>query len=301
VVKTRDTIAVRTPMSRTLAAFAPNSSASRSGRPKSFTSVAPGAENRSVIWLVMPAFRFADSRRRPAIVPPIRRAGSRNSGTSTRASTVTCQASPIITASTSTSWITLETRLASVSVSAAWAPITSLSRRLTSAPVRVRVKNATGIRCTWENTARRRSRISPSPIRADSHRVTTPIPASSTASPAIAAASTSTVASASGSLAAATIVFTTEPASSGVATPMTAETTVNTRNTSTRRRYRLANRQIRDSVPGAIDRCPTSARRDAARIIDHSPTPSIWRTRSLVTRTARWNAASAALLPEHPH
>jgi len=100
---------------------------------------------------------------------------------------------------------------------------------------------------------------------------------------------------------AATIVFTTAPASSGVATPMTAETTVNTRNTSTRRRYRLANRQIRDSVPGAIDRCPTSARRDAARIIDHSPTPSIWRTRSLVTRTARWNAASAALLPEHPH
>jgi hypothetical protein len=44
-----------------------------------------------------------------------------------------------------------------VEVKARWAPITSLFRRETSAPVRVRVKNATGIFCTWPNTARRRS------------------------------------------------------------------------------------------------------------------------------------------------
>ena len=55
-------------------------------------------------------------------------------------------------------------------MNARWAPITSLFSRLTSAPVRVRVKNATGIRCTCPNTARRRSRIRPSPIRADCHR-----------------------------------------------------------------------------------------------------------------------------------
>ena len=39
--------------------------------------------------------------------------------------------------------------LASVEVTADCAPITSLFSRLTSAPVRVRVKNATGIRWTW--------------------------------------------------------------------------------------------------------------------------------------------------------
>lgn len=37
----------------------------------------------------------------------------------------------------------------SVLLKARWAPMTSLLRRLTSAPVRVRVKKATGMRCTW--------------------------------------------------------------------------------------------------------------------------------------------------------
>ena len=36
----------------------------------------------------------------------------------------------------------------SVSLKARWAPMTSLLSRLTSAPVRVRVKNAIGMRCT---------------------------------------------------------------------------------------------------------------------------------------------------------
>ena len=71
--------------------------------------------------------------------------------------------------------------------------MTSLFSRLTSAPVRVRVKNAIGIRCTWSNTAVRRSRISPSPILADSQRVTSPSPASSRAINAISTASQTTV------------------------------------------------------------------------------------------------------------
>ena len=45
--------------------------------------------------------------------------------------------------------MTLLSTLASVDVIADCAPITSLLSRLTSAPVRVRVKNATGIRWTW--------------------------------------------------------------------------------------------------------------------------------------------------------
>ena len=55
-----------------------------------------------------------------------------------------------------------------VLLNARCAPMTSLLSRLTSAPVRVRVKKATGIRCTWSKTAVRRSRISPSPSVADS-------------------------------------------------------------------------------------------------------------------------------------
>ena len=48
-------IEVRTPMSRTRSARAANSSDSRTGSPNSFTSVAPGAENRSVIWVFIVA------------------------------------------------------------------------------------------------------------------------------------------------------------------------------------------------------------------------------------------------------
>ena len=40
---------------------------------------------------------------------------------------------------------------------APWAPITSLFSRLMRAPVWVRVKNATGMRCTLSNRAARRS------------------------------------------------------------------------------------------------------------------------------------------------
>jgi len=43
------------------------------------------------------------------------------------------------------------------SVNASCAPVTSLLRRLTSAPVWVRVKNASGMRCTWSNTLVRMS------------------------------------------------------------------------------------------------------------------------------------------------
>ena len=76
-----------------------------------------------------------------------------------------------------------------VSLNARCAPITSLLSRLTSAPVRVRVKNATGMRCTWSNTAVRRCRISPSPMEADSQRVSSPRPASTTAISAMSAVS----------------------------------------------------------------------------------------------------------------
>ena len=116
----------------------------------------------------------------------------------------------------------LDTTPDSVSENARCAPITSLPSRLTSAPVRVRVKNATGMRCTWSNTAVRRSRIRPSPIVEDSQRVTSDTTVSATATAAITAASITTTAGAPPP----TISSTTLPASTGVATASSALTTL---------------------------------------------------------------------------
>ena len=68
-----------------------------------------------------------------------------------------CQESASIAAATSTRLTTLDTTPESVEVNACCAPMTSLLSREISAPVCVRVKNATGIRWTCANTWERRS------------------------------------------------------------------------------------------------------------------------------------------------
>ena len=72
--KTHCTIAVRTPMSRTRPARARElGRLLAAGRPNSLTSVAPGAENRSVIWVVIAALWSAASRSQlgqPGAHPP---------------------------------------------------------------------------------------------------------------------------------------------------------------------------------------------------------------------------------------
>ena len=88
---------------------------------------------------------------------PMRRAGSTNSGSITSESRVICQDSVNITAAVSARPTTLDTSPDNVEVNACCAPSTSLFSRLTSAPVWVRVKNASGIRCTWSKTAVRMS------------------------------------------------------------------------------------------------------------------------------------------------
>lgn len=188
-MKVYSAIAVRTPMSRTRRARPANSADSSAGRPKSLTRVAPGAENRSVIRVLMAELCSAASRRRAAMRRPVRRAGRTKRGSRTRASRVTCQERPIMTTKARTSVATLETMPARVSLKARWAPMTSLLRRLTRAPVRVRVKKATGIRWTWSKTAVRRSRMSPSPRRELRPRATMPSPASATAMAAMSSAS----------------------------------------------------------------------------------------------------------------
>ena len=192
-MKTVCTIAVRTPMSRTRVARAPNSADSRSGRANSLTRVAPGAENRSVIWVLITELWLAASSSSRASRRPIRRAGNTKMGSRISARRVISQEIRSITTSVNASATRLPTTPDSVSEKARWAPITSLFNRLTSAPVRVRVKKAIGIFCTWSKTACRRSRINPSPIRADIHRESRPTPASTNAITAISAASCQTM------------------------------------------------------------------------------------------------------------
>ena len=79
---------------------------------------------------------------------PIRRAGSTKTGSITNDSAVICHESVNITAAVNTRLTTLDTSPDSVEVNACCAPSTSLLRRETSAPVCVRVKNASGMRCT---------------------------------------------------------------------------------------------------------------------------------------------------------
>lgn len=78
-------------------------------------------------------------------------------GSSTSATSVTCHDSASMAPSTRTRLTTLATTEDSVLVRARWAPMTSVLVELTSAPVWARMKNATGMRCTWSNTSVRRS------------------------------------------------------------------------------------------------------------------------------------------------
>ncbi len=105
---------------------------------------------------------------------------------------MTCQLRASITTPTTTTLIRFETVLDSVDVNARWAPMTSLLSRETRAPVWVRVKKASDIRCTWAKTEVRRSKIRPSPIREDSHPMPSASVASTTATPAMASESSTT-------------------------------------------------------------------------------------------------------------
>ena len=138
------------------------------------TSSAPPTLNRSVIAVDISALRFICSRVIVASRRPRTRAGIRKIGSIRIATTVNCQLSTSIAPTTRIRLMMFETTPDSVEVKACWAPITSLFSRETSAPVCVRVKNATGIRWTCENTLVRRSKISPSPIRAENQRCIRP-------------------------------------------------------------------------------------------------------------------------------
>ena len=70
---------------------------------------------------------------------------------------VTCHEMVTMTPTVSASDTTLDTTPDRVPAKARWAPITSVLSRETSAPVRVRVKNASGMVCTWSYTVVRRS------------------------------------------------------------------------------------------------------------------------------------------------
>ena len=177
------------PRSRTTAAFSANWSSSSPRRPKSLSSIAPPTLNRSVIRLPRSALPSICCRVSPASLPPTNREARNRSGNSARHSRVTCQLSASMVMPTTTTAIELATVLDSVLVNARWAPMTSLLSRDTSAPVWVRVKNASDWRCTCPKTRLRRSKISPSPMREDSQPPRTVSTALNRAKAAIASAS----------------------------------------------------------------------------------------------------------------
>src|SRR5699024_10624600 len=116
--------------------------ASWSCSPKSFTSVAPGAEKRSVIWSPIAALRLARSRVKPAMRVPMDRAGKRNTGNNNRDTSVICHDVESITTNVTPKVTIFITTVASVGAMAGCAPITSLLGRETSGPVRVGLKKA---------------------------------------------------------------------------------------------------------------------------------------------------------------
>ncbi len=123
---------------------------------------------------------------------PTHRAGSTKIGKSTSAISVICQLSTNIAIRVITTLMAFPTTDESVLVNALWASSTSLLRRLTRAPVWVRVKNATGIRWKCAKTFVRMSKMSPSPTRAEIQRSHSERPASTTTRPARNSASSTT-------------------------------------------------------------------------------------------------------------
>ena len=154
---TRPYNAALMPVSRTPDALVAKVLTSRSRRPKSLTIIAPATLKRSLICVFICALSSICSRAMPPNFRPIRFAGAMNNGRTTKESNVNRHSRTNIAAKVVMSTTTLETTLPKVDVTAVCAPTTSLLRRLISAPVCVRVKNAMGIRCTLSNSATRRS------------------------------------------------------------------------------------------------------------------------------------------------
>ena len=111
----------------------------------------------------------------------------------------------------------------------------------------------------------------PSPMRAEYHRCTSDSSASTTASPAMSNAIRMTVPPASAPPR--VMALTTSPASTGLATPMTAPTTTVTRKTAIARRYGRANADTRFAVAQPTRLLPSSPSRRSELSIDQPPPP----------------------------
>jgi hypothetical protein len=144
------------PLSRTAPARSLNSLASASGRPNSFTSRAPDTLNRSVMVVLMLALSCMLLREMRLIRPDSRRSRTRKGGSTKSDRAVICQDRTNMGTSVATRVNTSEVTDAKVDTEV-WASSTSLVSRLISDPVWVRLKKATGIRCTWSYSWVRRS------------------------------------------------------------------------------------------------------------------------------------------------
>ena len=80
---------------------------------------------------------------------PTRRVSSTNSGSSTSAKTARRQSSRNMATTVASTVVTLETIEVAVEVTTVCTPPMSLAMRDCTSPVRVRVKNASDMRCRW--------------------------------------------------------------------------------------------------------------------------------------------------------
>ena len=238
--------ALATARSRIRLALRVNSSASSSGRPYSMASSAPDTSHRSAVIAASSPYSCISCRntrcaRFPATLP-----GSTNSGITTSATRLSCHDSQNIAATTRTRFSSTD-RESDISVpTTRWASLMSSSRRETSAPVWVRVKNASGCRRICRKTLARSSSTRLSPIHCEYHDFTYLAPASTSASPATASASVTTTPSRCRRMPSSMITR----KISGLTTRMAESTTVTPSSSTIAPRYRRRYGQILRTVPG---------------------------------------------------
>ena len=178
--------------SRIRLALPVNSPASSSGRPYSLASSAPDTSDRSAVIAASSPWSCISCRSSRWARFPVTLPGNTNSGTAASAMRLSCHDSQNIAASTRTRFSSTDTDSGISPPTACCVSLMSSFMRETSAPVCVRVKNASGCRCICRNTLVRSSSTRLSAIHAEYNDFTYVAPAPTSASPATVSASVTT-------------------------------------------------------------------------------------------------------------
>ncbi len=142
-----------------------NLATERSCAPNVLPSSIPETDSVSSVTALISARRFCVSLLTNRRTLPTRAVSTRKNGSIPSDSRVRRQSMNTIATIVLRATATLEVTELAVSVTTRWTPPTSFDRRLWISPVRVAVKNRSGIRCRWAYSAFRRSCITLWPMR----------------------------------------------------------------------------------------------------------------------------------------